>query len=188
MKVGLFGGSFNPIHNSHVKIIDEVLNSGLVDEVWIIPCGNHVFGKGLIGSEQRIDMIKLAIGGRVYVKINRMEVDSGKMSYAIDTVDELMKEFPEHEFCFISGSDISGEFVKWYRAKELSGKIEFILYERGGYEILENSLMRVKGILKFQVDNVSSSEIRERIKKNIDVNELLPRNVLEYIRGRGLYQ
>jgi nicotinate-nucleotide adenylyltransferase len=188
MKIGLFGGSFDPIHNSHLKIINEVLNERLVDEVWIVPCGNHVFGKEMTDSKSRIEMIDLAINKNNRIKVKMLEINSNKPSYAIDTVNAMKSQFPEHKFYFIAGTDIVGDFEKWYRFEELAENVEFILHQRESYSIDGGSVMKIKAVLKSKVDNISSSEIRERIKKNLDVSELLPEKVLDYINKRGLYK
>ncbi len=93
MKVGLFGGSFNPIHKSHMKIVDETLESKVVDEVWFVPCGKHAFGKDLLEPEHRVKMIGYAIQGMENVKISDVELDSVDVNYTADTVRKLKNEF-----------------------------------------------------------------------------------------------
>lgn len=186
-KIGLFGGSFNPIHNSHIKVVEEVLHKKLVDEIWIIPCYSHNFGKDLVPYEDRVKMVEFAVGRSCNVKVCDIEKKLEGVNKTYDTVIELKKRF-KHDFFWICGSDCVIDFSKWYRAKDLAKEIEFIVYDRKGFKISENNLMRINKVLNNYPDNVSSSEIRGRIKNSEDVSKLLPKEVLKHIVKMEMYK
>lgn len=186
-KIGLFGGSFNPIHNSHIKIAREVLAQNFVDEVWIIPCFSHNFGKELSSFEDRKEMIRLAFDDSEKIKICEIEKELGGISKTYDTVIELKNKY-NHDFLWICGSDCVADFHKWHNAEKLSEEIEFIVYDRDSFEIKKDSIMKIAFILNATTDNISSSEIRGRIKNGKDVSNLLPRGTLDYIKKEDLYK
>lgn len=187
MKIGLFGGSFNPIHNSHIKIINEVLRQGLVDEIWVIPCYNHNFGKDLVSFDERAKMVSLAFENIDNVKLCDIEKELAGITRTYDTISELKNRF-DNEFVWICGSDCLQNFDKWYRSEELAKEIKFIVYDREGFDIDTDSLMNIETILNVRADNVSSSDVRARIKNDEDVSRLIPKEVLEYMNKMELYK
>jgi len=183
MKVALFGGSFNPIHNGHLQIANELLEKGM-EEVWIIPCGNHAFGKKLESGEHRMKMINLAIGKNPSIKAIGAELDSEGKSYSSKTISRFKKEFP-HEFYFVIGTDNLIDMEKWNDFSYLKENVDFILIEREGFEISDIGIS-IKRTLNTN-SKISSTQIRENISKGISVKGLVPEKVEEYIRQEGLY-
>lgn len=184
MKVGLFGGSFNPIHNSHMKIVNDTLESKIVEEVWIIPCGQHAFGKNLLDSGHRVKMIEYAIKGRDDVKINRVELESEGVNYTIDSVQKLKRQF-DHNFYLIVGADALLDLPKWKNGKKLMGMVDFLVFERGNYAVRDEIRNRV--IYRESFFGTSSTEIRERIVRGESISGLVPIGVEKYIIKEGLY-
>jgi len=169
MRIGLFGGSFNPIHNRHVDIVKHVLEENLVDEIWLIPCKDHAFDKKFEDIKHRLNMIKLSIKNLDNVKINDIELKLKGKSYTINTVRLLKKKHPGYEFFFIAGSDILNEIKRWHKYGELEKEIDFIIIKRDN-------------------DSISSTEIREKIKNNNTLKGLVPEEVAKYIKGNNLYK
>jgi len=188
MKIGIFGGSFNPVHNSHIKIVEEVLNRGFVDEIWIVPCGSHAFEKNLIDPEKRLKMLELVFGRDKRVKILRIEIDSNEKNYTLDTIKNLKNKFPEHEFYFVIGSDVTGEYKKWYRHEELSKEVKFIVYLRKSYKIKNDKGMIIYKIINKNLSDISSTEIRNLIKDKKNISKFVPREVENYIKENNLYK
>jgi nicotinate-nucleotide adenylyltransferase len=186
-KIGLFGGSFDPIHNSHIKIINEVLRQELVEEIWVIPCYNHNFGKDLVSFDERAEMVSLAFENRDKVKLCEVEKELGGVTRTYDTVTELKGNF-DHEFFWICGSDCVQNFNRWHRAEDLAREIKFIVYLRKGFDIGEDSLMEIEATLNVRADDVSSSNIRVRIKNDEDVSKLVSKEVLDYLIKENLYK
>lgn len=187
-RIGLFGGSFNPIHNSHLKLINTVLNKKIVDEVWIIPCKNHPFDKELASAEDRINMINFAIQKIPHVKLNDIEIKSEEKSYTYNTVMKLKEKNLDKEFYFIIGADILHEFINWYKSEELLKEIQFILFWRGNYLLEKISGMKITELVAENSDNLSSSKIRSLVLKNKSISGLVPKEVENYIIQRELYK
>lgn len=169
LRVGLFGGSFNPIHEGHLKVIKEILNKEIADELWIVPCKNHALNKCLESSKHRLNMLKLAVKNIRKVKIKDIEIKSKGKNYTINTVKRLKKMYKQHNFILIVGSDIIAEIVKWYKYKELLGEIDMF-------------------VLKRQSGDISSTKIRNNLKNRTSIKNLVPPEVNRYINQRGLYK
>ncbi|NCN86799.1 nicotinate (nicotinamide) nucleotide adenylyltransferase [archaeon] len=186
-KIALFGGSFNPIHKKHLDVIKEVIDSKKIDEIWILPCKNHSFNKKLISEKDRINMIKFAVEG-FKVNICREELDFEGRSYAYETVIRLKKKFPSFEFYWIIGSDIFYEFDKWYKHEALAKEIKFIVSLREGFPIKRTGEIRIFFTLEEKVNNISSTTVRECIKKGENIQDFVPLKVKKYIMKNGLYK
>lgn len=185
MKVALFGGSFNPIHNGHLQIADELLAKKVADQVWIIPCGNHAFNKKLESGEDRMKMISLAIENNPSIKAIGVELNPDKKSYTSKTISWFKREFP-HDFYFVMGADNLNDLEKWHDFQYLKNNVEFILIKRQGFEISNNLEIIIKEILDVN-NKISSNQIRENLENGISIKGLVPDNVREYIEREGLY-
>lgn len=185
MKVGVLGGSFNPVHYGHLYIAQKVLP--YVDEVWLMPCYHHPFGKENISFHHRYNMIKLALEelGNKRIKVSDFEKRKNKNSATIDTIKELEKTYHGCKFYWIIGSDVVSELKKWKNYRELMKKAKFLIVKRIGYEpefIPKNSVY-----LKEVKTSISSSEIRDRIRRGESVDGFLPDKVISYIEKNNLY-
>jgi nicotinate-nucleotide adenylyltransferase len=192
-KIGLLGGSFNPIHNLHIKIVKQILDKKIVDEVWFIPCANHVFKKYLAPGKHRINMLRLSIQKYKDMKINLCEFNRKEKSYTIDTLKCLTKKYPNFRFYWIIGADILLEFEKWYKKDELLKNYNFLIIPRTTYRLNEKStkmLEKFSGLMflnSIWSANVSSTEIRNRIKAGKSVKKLIDPKIEKYIKKYGLY-
>ena len=187
MNIALFGGSFNPIHNSHINIINSVSSLPFIDEVWIIPCKNHAFNKELLNPKLRIDMINLSFNSPK-IKVSKIEIDSKDKSYTYNTIKALKKKYPKHSFYFVSGTDITNQFHNWYKNKELAKEIEFIIFNRPGKSLNKSCPIKIKKFLDIHNSNVSSTLIRNSIKQNKSIDSLVPPKIKEYITNHNLYK
>ncbi|MBT6690548.1 nicotinate (nicotinamide) nucleotide adenylyltransferase [archaeon] len=184
MKVGIFGGSFDPIHNFHTKIIGDALESKVVDEVWVIPCKRHAFGKNLSDSKHRVKMIEYAIKGMDHVRVDSTELDSEGVNYTIDTVRKLKSKY-DHDFYFMAGSDAVSDLPSWKDGAKLRELIDFLVFERKGYSVREDS--RDMTFYEKPLLGTSSTEIRERVAADKPIYELVHEDVEKYILREGLY-
>ncbi|MCR4327497.1 MAG: nicotinate (nicotinamide) nucleotide adenylyltransferase [Nanoarchaeota archaeon] len=192
MKIALFGGSFNPIHNLHIKIANEIISRNLVDEVWFIPCGSHPFLKSLINGKDRIKMIKLAIKGNpkfkvLDIEIKDVSVDSKNKSYTSETIKKIKKSFPNDEFYFVIGSDLVGNLAKWNDFSYLSENVEFIVVQRGEFNLYNLQKIKVKSFIEMK-ETLSSTYVRSKAVLGESIYELVPEPVSKYIKMEGLYQ
>jgi len=184
-RVALFGGSFNPIHNSHLRLINQVLDSKIVDELWIIPCNIHAFNKDLLPADHRIKMIDYAIKEISNVRIDCTEVESVGVNFTFDTIKALQEKYP-HKFYLLIGSDL--DLKKWYKYPELFEEIEFILQLRSGHGIKNIENQKIYSILNEEIENISSTTIREKIKNSESISHLVPKDVEDYILKNNLYR
>jgi nicotinate-nucleotide adenylyltransferase len=178
MRVALFGGSFNPPHVAHELAALYVLETAPVDELWFVPCFKHPFDKALEPFEDRLEMCvraAAALGPRA--RVSEIERELGGESRTLRTVKALKQKHPEHSFSLVIGADLEAEVSSWYGAEELRRLIDFIVVGRGGFSGGSGPAM----------PEVSSSEVRERLRTGAPVDALVSRSVLDYIRQRKLY-
>jgi len=185
MKIGLFGGSFNPIHNGHIEIIESLLEKKLVDEVWALPCRKHAFNKELRKEEDRVSMIKLAIQNIPNTRLCDVELKSKEKSYSYLTLRKLEETY-SHHFYWIIGSDILDEIKRWYGYDNLKKEAEFIVFQR------ENHAVKNPGIkIAYTLDgisSISSTKIRNLAKEGKSLKNLIPLPIQDYITKKGLYK
>lgn len=187
MKIGIFGGSFNPIHKSHIKIVKAVLDKNIFDEVWIVPCYAHNFGKSLENYEDRVKMISLAFEDFPKIKICEIEKGRKGTSKTYDTILELREKY-NHEFVVIVGSDILYEIDKWSNSEKLLKEVSFVIYEREGFPSFRKEGMKILSVVSEKIDDISSTEIRKRITESLRIDDLVPEKVEEYIIKNSLYK
>ena len=188
MKIGLFGGSFNPVHYGHLEISKKALK--YVDEVWIMPCCNHPFRKNNISFHHRYKMIEIALKelGNEKIKVSDFEYKKNKKSETINTLKKLANEYPDYDFIWILGSDVLSEIKKWKNYDELMRKAVFLIVERPGFD-MKNIPSNLKYIGNMNIKTaISSTKIREKIKNSENVNNLLPNGVINYIKKNELYK
>lgn len=195
MKLCVFQGTFNPIHNAHLAMANWVKDNLDFDTILFIPAykpPHKEFDDDL--ATHRYAMVKLAIDGEPAFNISNIEYQNSKYSYTYLTILELYKRYKiEGKISFIIGSDAFFEFVDWYEAQKLKELIEFIVFSRDDEMDKARLLkMRERGynfkMAGMNFINVSSSMLRERIKKGKPVDKIIPAKVLEYIRENELYK
>lgn len=186
MKIAIFGGSFNPIHNGHLKLLKYVLDNKIADKVILIPCGKHSFDKNLAPTEKRLEMCKIAVSEIKNIEVSDIELNKKEKSYTINTLREIKKQYPNYEINLIIGSDILPDLDKWHKFEELKKEAFFIIFERIGFPINIGQI-NVSRVIHFNPDNISSTEIREKIKNQQALNNLIPKKVEDYIKEQKLY-
>ena len=182
MKIGLLGGSFNPIHNGHLELAQTALDSFNLDKILFLPSGNHPLKKqsDILPVEIRYDLTKKAIASHPKFEISRLDMATTEPSYTKLLIMRLNKEFSNNEFYFIAGSDIISEFHKWYDYKWLLDNVEFIIAHRP--EIDRSTWTDLEYIDKLhfmEMDpiDISSTMIRKLIVQNKNISALVPANI-----------
>ena len=180
MRIAIVGGSFDPIHDGHIQMANQALQSLGVDEVWFMPTASTPLkDHELTLNQERLAMIDLVVKQNPKFKVCTVELERLGKSYTYDTLKELIETYPEHEFYWIIGNDQLVQFDKWYHADELVKMAHFVCFDRDGelaetkYDIMCMAMPAVP---------VSSSEIRVGNKLNY-----LPEKVLRYIYRNRLY-
>lgn len=203
MKIAVLGGSFDPPHIGHILIAQQVIEYAGVDQVWLLPnytteTHDKIFQKILSPVEDRLAMAKLLED--VEIKVSDFEVTQNQESITIITLEMLSKKYPEHEFYWITGSDKLDTFKKYDRWQDIVNEHKLIIFPRE--HILWHLEDKVKEGLQLQsipenvivldnkdlvLTNVSSSVIRERARKGLSIEYLVPKSVEKYIKEKRLY-
>ncbi len=198
-RIGVMGGTFNPIHKGHLALAKAAMQEFALDQVLFIPTGTppHKPKKEMIDKEDRYRMVKLAIAKNKPFSVSRIEMDRPGTSYAVDTFRQLRKRLGNKaKLFYIMGLDSINEILEWKKPLELFKLCEMIVGTRPGTRI-KTFRKLLKTALKNEVDkihlmelkaDVSSSEIRQRIKDGKAVNRFLPREVINYIMENKLYR
>jgi len=198
-RLGIMGGTFNPIHMGHLATAEAVWDGFALDEVLFIPAAipPHKKGHEIISPMHRLKMTELATASNPHFKVSDMELRRTGPSYSVDTVTALRGIFGEHtELYFITGADAINELFTWYHAAELLERCHFIAATRQGTVLDQESLREHFGALVekhiHQLDTpaleISSTDIRERLRNGRSIRYLVPRPIEEYIAKEGLYR
>ena len=185
-KVGLFGGTFNPIHIGHLIMANEVYAALELDEVRFMPNATAPHKEMATSAtiEQRLQMVELAIEGIPHFKVERFEIERGGVSYTYDTMKAMRDREPDVEFYFIIGGDMIDSLHTWYRIDELLKLVHFVGVKRPGSKA--KTTYKVQMVEAPEI-NLSSTFIRNRLKQKTRVHFLMPTAVESYIRKEGLY-
>lgn len=192
-KIGIMGGTFDPIHVGHLIAAETAREQGGLDEVWFIPTADPPLKDRapLEPGERRYEMVRLAAESHAAFRVLDIELKRGGISYSIDTVTELRKLYPEHAFFYIIGSDRMNDLPRWHRIEELSKLAGFIGMERPGeplrFDGLPEFLRKPLLLAEMPLIGLSSTELRSRLASGRSVRYLVPGPVYAYIRRLGLY-
>lgn len=197
MRIGIFGGAFNPVHNGHLNLAETFFEDLRLDKLLLIPTAKppHKSDAGLLSGEDRVNMLRLAVENKPY-EISTIEFERNDKSYTYDTLIELKRFYPDSEFFLIIGADQFIHFDKWYRYSDILDMVTLCTSARENEEekqLIIKSAKRLGIKDRFYMSSravirVSSSEIREKIKNGSDVSSLLPKKVFDYISEKGLYR
>jgi len=188
MKVGLFGGSFNPIHLGHLILAEEAKEMLCLEKVIFIPSHTPPLKKSedIADSHDRYEMVKLAIKENPSFSASDIEIRRGGTSYTIDTVRTLKKEMPNTEFVFLIGSDCLKSLYAWKDVEELFRSCHFVIVKRSKFPS-ENVPNGFEKLDIPQVD-ISSRELRKRLREGKSISYQVPKAVEHYILERKLYR
>jgi nicotinate-nucleotide adenylyltransferase len=191
LKTGIFGGTFNPVHNGHLIASTFIKEEFGLDEIIFIP-DKYPVHKSLdfeVSAEIRLKMLELAINQRQGFKISQIEIDRSGPSYTIVTLNELKKEFPGTEFFLIVGVDSYYDMIDWKNSLELISENKIIVMKRSDSRPDKNLYNYAKGIYfaNNPIIEISSSVIRERVIKNLPFDIMVPPAVYDFIKKTRLY-
>lgn len=188
-KIGLFFGSFNPVHVGHMIIANFMVEHSDLDEIWMVvsPHNPHKEKKTLAKDYDRLHLVKLAIGDNLKIKASDIEFGLEKPSYTVDTLAYLNEEYPQNDFCLIMGGDNLGTFHKWKNYKTILKNHEIFVYQRPGYDLGELQDHERITILEAPLLTISASYIRKQIKEGKSIQYLVPDKVWQYIDESTMY-
>lgn len=200
MKIGIMGGTFDPIHNGHLMLGEYAYRQFDLDLIWFMPNGNppHKSNDSIESqTKNRVEMVKRAISGTEYFSLQPYEAETKEVHYSYKTMDYFKRSYPEHEFYFIIGADSLFSIEKWVHPEILLKKCVILAAyrdEKGTEEMLAQIAYLNQ---KYQADirllntpnvDISSSEIREKLKRGQSIQEIVPDTVYAYIEENQLYR
>ncbi|MBL7072266.1 MAG: nicotinate-nucleotide adenylyltransferase [Candidatus Omnitrophica bacterium] len=197
MKIGVLGGTFNPIHLGHLILADECLHQLGLDKVVFIPTGlpPHKTIEGDIAPADRLNMVRLALEGYGRFEISTYEIDKNGFSYSIETIKHLKTKYGEYaELFFLAGEDSGDNLSLWKDFKKILRFTTFVVANRPGVPVGAGPARPINDYIKDNLTSItipdidiSSTMIRERIKHHEPIDFYIPPKVVDYIRNKGLY-
>lgn len=202
MRIGIMGGTFNPIHMGHLMMSEYLCDEFSLDSVLFIPTDNPPHkNKGVLDAQIRLEMVRFATDKNDRFQVSDIEVNRKNTTYSIDTVNLLKEEYPNDKLFFIIGSDSLFQLNTWKKFDELAKAIEFIVATRPGYfededdNSVEDEIQELNSkygsiihCVETPMYEISSTDIRDRIKVGKSVKYLLLDEVIEYIDHNNLYK
>ncbi len=199
MKIGIFGGSFDPVHNGHLVLAEHVRDRAGLDRVILLPAYESPFKVGRSGtdSRHRLEMTRLAASGNEHFEVSALDVEKGKVSYTVDLMAELSDMYPGDRLYFIAGTDSFLGIEKWMGSEELLTRYGFAVGTRPGYRDEELAAQAERLREKYGSEiitvnipkvDISSTDIRRRCRDGRSIRYLVPDAVRELIAREGLYR
>lgn len=189
MNIGLYFGSFNPVHTGHLIIASHVVNQTAVQQVWLVVSPQNPFktSAGLLNEYDRLHLVNLAIDDETRIKASDVEFRLPRPSYTIDTLTYLREKYPQHQFSIIMGSDGFQNLPKWKNAELLLKEYPIIVYKRPGFDITDTWNAQVQ-ILDAPMLDISATLIRNNLKEGKSIRYLVPEKVREEIERNNYYK
>lgn len=187
MKIGFFGGCFNPPSNIHINIAKTVLKEFSLDKLIFVPVGNYYEKNEIIDEKHRYNMLKLATQNENNLEVENITLNSEKKLFAIDTFSLILDKYSQDEIFFIMGSDNFRNMPHWKEYETLLKKHNFIIIERERKTIRKIENKNILYYIPEKLQDIDSTKIRELIKKSRDVSNLLDTKVYEYVKTNNLY-
>jgi len=198
-RIGIMGGTFDPIHNGHILLGKQAYMEYGLDEIWFMPSHipPHKKDHHITDSEDRVNMLRLALADLPYCKVSEFEMQREGNTYTAQTLELLREAYPEYQFYFIIGADSLFQLETWYHPEKVMALTSFLVSERecesGGRTFNEqiSHLHETYGadiqVLHNEEVDIASAEIRKRIQEGKDVTKDIPKAVDTYIKAHGLY-
>ena len=192
MKIGIMGGTFDPVHLGHKEMARFCLEEFKLDKIMFLPLGDAPHKDKVSSKEVRYEMLQVALKGQDDFFVSRIELDRIGKTYTFDTLNYL-KENTSDEYYFIIGGDTVNTLHKWYRADDVLKMVEFIVVLRENVDIKESIIELQRRGGKFKLTNhtgleISSTEVKRRVKNNENIDNLVDESVRKIIENNGLYK
>ncbi len=194
-RIGILGGSFDPVHVTHVDLASRARDALGLDRVLLIPAARppHKLHRRLSSDEDRLAMLELALEGKKGLEVDDRELRRGGISYTIDTVEDVLAQQPDAELYLIVGGDNLADLAGWRRFPDLARKVILVVFHRpGSPPDIPGALRGTPGltmeILEAPPSPVSSTDIRRRAAAGLSLEGLVPQAVASYVCQNGLYR
>lgn len=195
VRTGIMGGTFNPIHNGHLMLADAAYKELCLDKVIFVPSGNPYMKTNVLEVSKRVDMVRLAIDGQPQFELSMIEAKSHKNSYTSETLERLAEENPDICRFLIIGADSLFQMEKWHKPEKIFSLATLVCAVRDDCGIDEikrkgEELSRMGAeiiYLDMPKIDISSTDIREKVRKKLSIDEFVPAKVADYIKQERLY-
>ena len=196
MRTGIYGGSFNPVHNGHIHLAQTAVREFSLDRLFLMPSkiSPHRSSDEYVSEKDRLEMLRLACADCEKLEVSDYELKIDRVSYSIYTVEHFREIYPEDELFLLVGSDMLLSFETWHRFEEILSKVTLCAVSRndGDNDKLRKKAKELSKYGKILISEssaleVSSTDIRKKIEKNLDFTCYLNENVVQYIKLMGLY-
>lgn len=189
LHTGIFGGTFNPVHNGHVALAARILEAVRLDEVWLMvtPQNPWKANRLLLDDQLRLEMVQAAVEDREGLVASDFEFSLPKPSYTWNTLQALTEAYPDRRFTLIIGADNWAGFNRWYEHDKILANYHIVVYPRTGSEIDGTALHPHVSLLQTELYDVSSTEVRQRVSKGLPIDHLVPPRVAALIAQKGYY-
>jgi nicotinate-nucleotide adenylyltransferase len=189
VKIGLYFGSFNPVHQGHLIIATHLANYTDLQQIWFVvsPQNPLKLSNSLLNEHHRKHLIDLAIEGEKKLRSSNIEFSLPRPSYTIDTLMYLQEKYPQHQFSIIMGSDSFSNIKKWKNFEILLKNFEIFIYQRPGFKVKEEMITHNIKLLDAPLLQISSTHIRNLIKEKKSIRYLVPDIVKEEIENQQYY-
>lgn len=191
MRTGIYGGSFNPIHTVHLSLARSLIRQGLLDELWYVVSPQNPFKQqatDLLPDEVRLHLTRLAVADEPNIKVSDVEMHLPRPSYMANTLAVLREKYPDREFILVIGADNWLAFERWYHWQEILAQHSLIVYPRPGYPIDASTLPPNVTLASTPLIDISSTEIRRKIRTSAYAGEGLKPAVWQEIKRKGYYK
>lgn len=190
MNIGLYFGSFNPVHTGHLIIANHVLEHSDLDKIWFVVSPHNPLKEShtLLNEYDRLHLVELAIKNNAKFRVSNVEFHLPKPSYTIDTLTYLSEKFPLEKFTVIMGSDSYQNLPRWKNYTKILEYYKIVIFERPGFEVNRSEMHPNVSVLKAPLLEISSTHIRTQIKEGKSIRYLVPDEVLECIAENRYYQ
>ena len=189
IKTGIFGGSFNPIHNGHISLARQLKEKAGLDEVWLMVSPQNPMKRqtDLLSDEARLQMARLALKHEPDIIASDYEMHLPKPSYTWLTLQSLSRDYPDRQFVLMIGGDNWAIFHRWFHADDILQNYQVVVYPRRDERPVEKTLPAGVMIVEAELLDVSSTEIRQRIREGRSIQKLVPPSVAAFIKQEGYY-
>ncbi len=200
MRIGIFGGSFDPVHLGHLLLAETCREQARLDQVWFMPAASppHKRRNVLSPAKDRLEMLRLAIGGHAGFQVSTLEVDRGGVSYTVDTLRQLREQHGSDELFLLMGGDTLADLPKWREPAEILTIATPVVVQRHGAPVPNFAVLTAlvdsarlatfsEYIVEMPVVEISSTELRERVKSGRSIRFRTPRAVEKFIEAQKLY-
>lgn len=190
-RIGIMGGTFDPIHNGHLVCAEEARHQFGIDKVIFVPAGNPWQKSKVSAAEDRYLLTMLATASNEHFCVSRLEIDRGGPTYTLDTLTTFRSFYPDAELFFITGADAVADILSWKEPMAVLGVAHFIAASRPEFQVPDLDADEFGDRVSFMeipALAISSSDIRARVAKDRPIRYLVPREVAGYISERGLYR